>query len=177
MKLPFINNKKGFTIIETLVAIAIIMSAIAGPLTIAQRGLNAAVIARDQFIAQYLAQDAIEQFYYFRDLNIKNGQSWLASVPTAHSGCTTSYCRIDSYSNTFEAMPSSQSQIQLQSLLYKTPTGFFTHQTSGNTQTQFRRYVRLRNISANEIALTATVFWQNGRVTNQVEVVKNVYNQ
>ena len=45
------SSKKGFTLIETLVAIAILMVAIAGPLDIAEKGLIAAVNSRNQTIA------------------------------------------------------------------------------------------------------------------------------
>jgi len=50
----------GFTIIETLVAITILMIAIAGPLTVAEKGLSASIYARDQLIGSYLAQDGME---------------------------------------------------------------------------------------------------------------------
>ncbi len=50
----------GFTIVETLVAITILMIAIAGPLTVAEKGLSASIYARDQLIGSYLAQDGME---------------------------------------------------------------------------------------------------------------------
>ncbi|MEK7184741.1 MAG: prepilin-type N-terminal cleavage/methylation domain-containing protein [Patescibacteria group bacterium] len=60
-----INLKKmqngGFTIIETLVAITILMISIAGPLTIAQKGLTASIYARDQITASYLSQELMEK--------------------------------------------------------------------------------------------------------------------
>ncbi len=55
-----LKNNKGFTIIETLVAVAILMISIAGPLTIAQKGLTAAIYARDQITAAFLAQENME---------------------------------------------------------------------------------------------------------------------
>jgi Tfp pilus assembly protein PilV len=61
--MPNINknkNQKGFTIVETLVAVTILMISIAGPLTVANKGLLAAINAKDQMIASYLAQDAME---------------------------------------------------------------------------------------------------------------------
>jgi prepilin-type N-terminal cleavage/methylation domain-containing protein len=62
-----IQNNKGFTLIETLVAITILMISIAGPLTIAQKSLTAATIAKDQVIASFLAQEMIEQIKNDRD--------------------------------------------------------------------------------------------------------------
>jgi Tfp pilus assembly protein PilV len=58
--LKSLKNNSGFTIVETLVAITILMIAIAGPLTIAQKGLTASTYARDQMIASFLAQDGLE---------------------------------------------------------------------------------------------------------------------
>jgi len=66
------TKNKGFTIIETLVAITILMIAITGPLTVSQRGLSNAVFARDQLVATYLAQDALEFVHYVRDWNVIN---------------------------------------------------------------------------------------------------------
>jgi prepilin-type N-terminal cleavage/methylation domain-containing protein len=72
MKKSFIkrNTKNaGFTLVETLVAIAILMIAIAGPLTVAEKGLSAAIYARDQMMASYLAQDGMEAIKNVVDTN------------------------------------------------------------------------------------------------------------
>jgi type II secretory pathway pseudopilin PulG len=61
------NNKKAFTLIEALVAISILMIAIASPMTLAQKGLSTAVLSKDQMIAAFLAQDAIEAVKNIRD--------------------------------------------------------------------------------------------------------------
>lgn len=79
MKKLFNKNKinKGFTLIETLVAITILMISIVGPLTIAQKSFMAAITARDQVIASFLAQDMMEQLKNSRD------NALLASPPTS----------------------------------------------------------------------------------------------
>jgi len=56
---PNIKNK-GFTILETLVAITIILIAITGPLDIIAHSLKASYYSRDEVTAFYLAQEAIE---------------------------------------------------------------------------------------------------------------------
>ncbi len=72
MKYNFKNkkiSKKGFTIIETLVAIFVLLVATTGPLTFAQSGLRSSFLARDQITAFYLAQDAVETLKNVRDRN------------------------------------------------------------------------------------------------------------
>lgn len=49
-----------FTLIESLVAVAILMLAVTGPLYASSRQLDAAALARNQLIASSLAQEAIE---------------------------------------------------------------------------------------------------------------------
>lgn len=57
----------GFTLVETLVAISILLVVIIGPMTIAQKGIQNAYFARDQLTAVFLAQEAIEAVREIRD--------------------------------------------------------------------------------------------------------------
>jgi prepilin-type N-terminal cleavage/methylation domain-containing protein len=59
----------GFTLIETLIAILVLSVALTGPFVIAEQGLQASLISKDQNTAFYLAQDAIEYIRYARDTN------------------------------------------------------------------------------------------------------------
>jgi prepilin-type N-terminal cleavage/methylation domain-containing protein len=74
---------RGFTILETLVAIAILLISIAGPLTIAEKSLVTAANSENQMIASYLAEDLMEYIENIRDNNLLlinngSGTSWLA---------------------------------------------------------------------------------------------------
>lgn len=60
-------KNRGFTIIETLVAIFILLISTTGPLTFAQSGLRSSFLARDQITAFYLAQDSIETLKNIKD--------------------------------------------------------------------------------------------------------------
>jgi len=66
------KNNSGFTMIESLVAIFIILLAITGPMVFAQNGLRTAFLSRDQITAFFLAQDVIESIK-----NYRNGQAKL----------------------------------------------------------------------------------------------------
>ena len=61
------STPRGFTLLETFVAITILMFAVVGPLTIVSKALNASYDSRDQITAFYLAQDAIEYIRNVRD--------------------------------------------------------------------------------------------------------------
>ena len=58
---------KGFTLIETMIAVTILTLAMAGPLFTASRSIVAAQTARDQLTASYLAQEGIEYVRMMRD--------------------------------------------------------------------------------------------------------------
>jgi type II secretory pathway pseudopilin PulG len=66
-----IKHLTGFTLIETLVAISILMIAIAGPLTVANKAYTASINAREQSVAMYLAQESMEYIN-----NMKDNRTW-----------------------------------------------------------------------------------------------------
>ncbi|MEK7514744.1 MAG: hypothetical protein AAB587_02905 [Patescibacteria group bacterium] len=95
----FLHRKKqiagGFTILETLIAIAILMTVITAPLVAANKGLSIALNARDQLTASLLAQDAAEYVKNLKSVNIATSApgGWLEGV----SGCTVAnLCLLDS---------------------------------------------------------------------------------
>lgn len=73
------RGDRGFTIIETLVAVAVLMIAVAGPLVVATKGLRSAQISKNQMVASYLAQETLEVVRNHKDSYIAtNGTTgWL----------------------------------------------------------------------------------------------------
>lgn len=96
------EKKGGFTLVEMLVAITIMLSAIAGPLFIVHRATAIGARARDELIAAYLAQDAIE---FIRYKIVTNGN---AGVPLTNglSDCVNATCRVNTYTDTIVSCPS-----------------------------------------------------------------------
>ncbi len=92
-------GRRGFTILESLVAIAILLVALTGPMVFAQQSLRASRLAGDQITAFYLAQDAIELVKHIRDQNslylyreewLAGLERCLASESVADGGCQLS---------------------------------------------------------------------------------------
>jgi prepilin-type N-terminal cleavage/methylation domain-containing protein len=61
------NENQGFTILETLVAISILVLALTAPLAIVAQALRSSYYARDQVTAYFLAQEAVEFLRNKRD--------------------------------------------------------------------------------------------------------------
>jgi prepilin-type N-terminal cleavage/methylation domain-containing protein len=190
MKQPRIQS--GFTLIETLVAIAILMVAIAGPLDIAEKGLIAADNSRDQTIAAYLAEDMMEYVKNIRDGNIlagnTSGTSWLAMNPsTCESG---SFCIAETATGDFVNPSISQvndctaTAVANDCRLYVTSAGYYTYvQTSGNQPTPFYRTFTITTPSgltgndANNIRLlTVRVYWTYGNLQYTYVLQSMIFN-
>ncbi len=62
------NKSRGFTILETLVAISILVLALTAPLAIVAQALRSSYYARDQVTAYFLAQEAVEFLRNKRDI-------------------------------------------------------------------------------------------------------------
>ena len=80
-----LNKKRGFTLVETLIAIAILLISIAGPLVIISQALKSSYYSRDEITAYYLAQEAIE---YIRNLRDVNGLQAIKSASYANTWLT-----------------------------------------------------------------------------------------
>jgi len=77
------KNFRGFTLIETMIAVTILSFSIAGPLFTASRTMVATEISRDQLTASYLAQEVIEYARALRDgeyLKLYPTQEWGSTV-------------------------------------------------------------------------------------------------
>jgi prepilin-type N-terminal cleavage/methylation domain-containing protein len=81
------KRKAGFTLVETLIAISILIISISGPLVIISQALKSSYYARDEITAFYLAQEAVEFIRNQRDINglravsgVYYSDTWLNSV-------------------------------------------------------------------------------------------------
>lgn len=87
---PQFSKQKGFTLIETLVVITILIIGVLGPLALAARGISDGLYIQNELAANYLAQEAMETILSSRNAavgdpaNPKTWSEWLATLPV---GC------------------------------------------------------------------------------------------
>ncbi len=190
--LQFKKAARGFTIIETLVAILILTTAIAGPLTIAAKGLTTAIEARDQLTAFYLAQDAIEYVRYARDTNTLSGDDWLTgsggSTGVDLTPCETSKgCKLNSLGQSADNGPGDPSVIACDpslgcpTLLYETSSGNYDYNASTGTSVgtpSFVRTVKLTPVSGApaEVTVLVTVSWHEPNLVRTITVQEDLFN-
>lgn len=178
-------HKRGFTLIETLVAVSLLVIAIVAPMSLVAQSLATAYYARDQVAAYALAQEGIEAVRAVRDGNIlsnataNTSRNLLDSIPIGQNftvdatvdtsvvgnnalnpcGGTCPLLKVDSYGE------------------------LYGHDATWTAYTKFRRTVYAQyagpvaiNAGHDEIRVTVTVTWEtaSGR-TRQFKMYSNMY--
>ncbi|MDB5194040.1 MAG: seg [Parcubacteria group bacterium] len=169
------NSTKGFTIIETLVAVAILIVAVTGAFSAAQTGLSSAIFSKNEVIAFYLAQEGVENIRNIRDENGLKGQAWLtdiANVP-ADPCYFGKACITDSITNTISPCSGGASTCPV--VLEDPVNGFYGYNSSW-AATPFTRSIVLTQINANEVSILVTVTWSKGIVARNFHVRENILN-
>ena len=168
------EKNRGFTIVETLVAVAILMIAIAGPLTIAQKSLISAIYAKDQVTATFLAQDAIEYVKNMRDANVSRWAEWVDQEMAFNCGedGTEPPCNVDTTALIYNVT----SEYDLYLLDNR---GYFPDSTQGGKKSIFSRQVYVTpDLSGNgyEAKVKVIVKWRNGKLQNAVTLEEQIFN-
>jgi len=160
------KNMRGFTLVEMLVAITVLLVGIASPLTIASKGLFAARVARDQMVASYLASEAIDYVRAVRDTNALQGSNWLSGLGPCDTG---NGCKIDVVQGNVSGCGGSCDVFNL----YQ---GSYQYAGQG-IPTTFQRIIRVdETVSEQEATLSVTVNWQSGFITRSVTMEETLLN-
>ena len=156
----------GFTLIETLVAISILLLSISAPLTIASRGLASSYFARDQITAFYLAQDAVEYVRNTRDNNFLSGANWLNGLPDTDGALFT----VDTTDGVMALCPGGVCA----TLDYNNSTGFYSHDDPSGSASIFTRSVSIQTINANEVIISVSISWSAGTFSRTFSIKENI---
>ena len=173
-----VSAKRGFTLIETFVAISILTLAVVAPMTLAARSLSISYYVRDEMTASYLAQEAIETIRNIRDSRSLEGLLAGSSVdpfsdiPSTDGAAFTVDAHV-SASNAMGLCSGACDVVQTNGQFYGYNDG-----TSGWTDTRFTRTVTASYVDGahTDLRLSVTVSWKTGSFQERsVTLHENLY--
>lgn len=183
-----IFKQKGFTLLETLVAVAIMMIAIASAFGLAPEGLVGARFAKNQTTATYLAQEGLEVVHNIRDNAMlfspdpTNPLNWLRGF----TQCIGRQCTVNAIEDTVDVCPSVCPPVQsIQTIdggiAYGNGQLFSSDSTVQNTI--FTRSIIVKKVPNSTIGRDDTeatvlvkVSWKEGRVTKVTSISENIFD-
>lgn len=165
-----LNSRKaaGFSLLETLVALAVLTAAVTGPMSLATVSIRSASLAHNNIIASFLAEEGIELVRARRDATTY--ADWLADVGV----CTAvAPCVADAFASAAEEIISPCSGA-CPKMKYDSTTGTFSQAVTGNDAI-FTRTISVNTAapfnSAREAQVTVTVSWKERFLPGDSEVV------
>jgi type II secretory pathway pseudopilin PulG len=170
-------SSSGFTLVETLVAITILIIAIVGPLYAIHRSVAASYAARDNLVATALAQEAVEFVRSVRDTNYLSNRTWLQGLEECVVDGSGDYgCIIDPGTGNIDPCASGATGCSRLSLH---PTTRLYTQNASLPLSPFTRKIVIEPVSGavgTQIKVTVTVTWTTLRVPYTATVTEHLYN-
>lgn len=151
----FTLHASGFSLLETTIAIAILVTAVVGPLTLASSSIKASSLAKNNLIAANLAQEGMELIKNHRDNNLLRGVEWIEDMgsPAAQTRCfSASGCQIDATTLVIDPCGASCDPLNLDTL-----SGLYSY--GAGSLTIFTRKINIKSVNTDEIKVTSAVSW------------------
>jgi len=190
MKVINFKKQKGFTLVETLIAISILMIAIASPINLAQKALSSAVLSRDQMTASFLAQDGLEAVKNLRDqIAIRSDSTDWLSPFRGKCVCTgvqcnlndlsqAIYCNIDTTLADLNSSIIGSSDSASNPLKIETNSGVFAKYDLGaGSASKFSRLINIMPTNdPNEAIVQVRVCWPYPSCSQRIDIKDFIYN-
>lgn len=158
------KNSGGFTLVESLVAISILLIAVVGPISIIGDALHKLYYAKDETIAINIAQEGIEAVRQVRDSNMLAAITW-------DTGLAAGDYVVDANGATLVTLCGPTCAVQP---VYLDAQGFYQQSTAATT-TPFGRIVTIESIGTDERRITSTVTWRTGGDTGTISVTEYLF--
>lgn len=174
------QQSKGFTLLETMIAITVLLIAVVGPISIIGDSLRKIYFARDQMIAINLAQEGIEAVRQVRDTNMLGGVVvWDSGFGTGECTGGGGVCLVDT-NPAISIYKCSGSCSTTNTVVYRDTNGFY-HQSlagvpPGSVLTSFRRRVDTTKVpGSDEYKVDVSVTWNTGNIPGSITASESIF--
>lgn len=155
------TTELGFTLIETIVATGVIVTALVSSLALINSSLVLASNFQDRLIASNLAAEGIEVVRNMRDNNWLQNLAWNNGLSDGDYNIAYNSLSLTSYSDTPLKLDSSN--------------GVYDY-SAGSDQTIFKRRISITNLSTFEMKIVSTVSWQRRNQSYSILVEDHLFN-
>jgi prepilin-type N-terminal cleavage/methylation domain-containing protein len=188
MKKNYLKKQQGFSLVEMLVSISILLLVVTGPMTVTSRTSKSSTFATEQVQAFFLAQEGLELAQKSRDdlLLIAGATPWSSFVDTSNAGAyrlcfAGAGCGLEwANSGNILANPVDCTTISNCRLNLKTnpDRSLYSYSTSNSVLSPYTRKINFTNTGGNSVRVVSTVTWRTGSLVaeQKVEVETYLYN-
>lgn len=176
----FRRINRAFTLVETLVAIAIFTTSILGLMSILASGISNTNYAKNKITASYLAQEGIEYVRNMRDTyglyTMATGRDWngfKAKLTPCNSGNECGFN--SSFPLTDPSFLFKCSSDPIDCKLYLN-NGSYNDDSTGGIYSGFTRKIWMDPINSDEVKISSVVSWTQGFGNYNVTFSENLFN-
>lgn len=179
------NKQSGFSLVETLVAISVLLIVVVGPMTISMRTAKSTSFASEQVQAFFLAQEGLELAQKGRDdlllqhfdNSITDPWSRFTSSSGVYQYCySVSGCGLEWGGVAGSLATPVTCSTAANCLLYRDTAGraWFTHSSIGATATPFTRRIYFVD-DGDGVSVRSVVTWRTGSLVAEQTVEADTY--
>jgi len=196
------TNNSGFSLVETLVAITILLIVITGPLTLVSNSARSTNFANDQVIAYFLAQEGLEIAQAARDdlliptfdTGYSGGVAWdiFANTSGTYQQCFSGGCGLYLISNdsggdndpngavdVVNCVSTNVTNCQLHITSNNDERAKYTHEVTTDTEpSKYTRVITMNETDPGQIEVVSRVSWRSDGQRNiqNVETVTYLFD-
>lgn len=168
-------NNRGFTLIELVIAIFILVFAIIGVYNAFSTVVVLTTGASSRFTAAYLAQEGIEIVRNMRDNNWLNSLDWKTGLSDVNTDCSNG-CEADYKTGTSSEVtplrdyPTGGNKLKIDS------NNFYSYDPTGGSETKFKRKIIITPQGDNVLKVSVLITWKEKDENFEIGAEEYLYN-